>query len=78
MAPTLVFLPAWRIPWTEDVLVGYSSWGHKGWDMTEQLTLSISVFRGEANVMRIVHSVCVSSHGPADPQRKVTFGDHLG
>ena len=46
--------------------------------MTEQLTLSIIVFRGEANVMKIVRSVCVSSHGPVDPQRKATFGDHLG
>ena len=30
---------AWRIPWTED-LVGYSPWGHKKSDMTEQLTHS--------------------------------------
>ena len=27
----------WRIPWTED-LVGYSPWGCKESDMTEQLT----------------------------------------
>ena len=27
---------AWRIPWTERSLVGYSPWGHKGSDMTEQ------------------------------------------
>ena len=32
---------AWRIPWTED-LVGYSPWGHKELDTTEQLTLSLS------------------------------------
>ena len=30
---------AWRIPWTEGP-VGYSPWGHKQWDMTEQLTVS--------------------------------------
>ena len=29
---------AWRIPWTEEP--GYSPWGHKESDMTEQLTLS--------------------------------------
>ena len=29
---------AWRIPWTEK-LVGYSQWGHKESDMTEQLTV---------------------------------------
>ena len=36
---------AWRIPWTEvwaTVHVGYSPWGHKESDMTEQLTLSFS------------------------------------
>ena len=27
---------AWRIPWTEEP-VSYSPWGHKEWDMTEQL-----------------------------------------
>ena len=31
---------AWRIPWTE----GYSSWGHKELDMTEQLMLSLHAF----------------------------------
>ena len=30
---------AWRIPWTEK-LVGYSPWGRKESDTTEQLTLS--------------------------------------
>ena len=30
---------AWRIPWTEK-LVGYSPWGSKASDTTEQLTLS--------------------------------------
>ena len=27
---------AWKIPWTEEP-AGYSPWGHKEWDMTEQL-----------------------------------------
>ena len=31
---------AWRIPWTKE-LVGYSPWGHKELDTTEQLTLSL-------------------------------------
>ena len=31
---------AWRIPWTEKSLSGYSPWSCKGLDMTEQLTLS--------------------------------------
>ena len=26
---------AWRIPWTERSLAGYSPWGHKELDMTE-------------------------------------------
>ena len=30
----------WRIPWTEE-LVGYSGWGHKELDTTEQLKLSL-------------------------------------
>ena len=30
---------AWRIPWTED-LKGYSPWGHKESDTTEQVTLT--------------------------------------
>ena len=29
---------AWRIPWTEESLVGYSWWGHKESDMTEHGT----------------------------------------
>ena len=29
---------AWRIPWTEG-LVGYSPWGHKKSDTTEQLSM---------------------------------------
>ena len=36
---TLFSALAWRIPWS---LVAYSSWGPKGLDMTEQLTLSLS------------------------------------
>ena len=28
---------AWKIPWTEE-LAGYSSWGRRELDMTEQLT----------------------------------------
>ena len=34
---------AWRIPWMRR-LVGYSPWGQKESDMTEQLTLSLSEF----------------------------------
>ena len=30
----------WRIPWTEDP-AGYSPWGNKESDMTEQLSLSL-------------------------------------
>ena len=29
---------AWRIPWTEESLVGYSPWGCKKSDVTERLT----------------------------------------
>ena len=33
---------AWRIPWTEE-FESYSPWGHKESDMTERLTLSLSL-----------------------------------
>ena len=33
---------AWRMPWTEESLVGYSPWSCKESDMTERLTLSLS------------------------------------
>ena len=75
---TLVFLPAWRIPRTNEPgelqFMGSQRVGHK-WAAN---TIYHHVFRGEANVMRTVHSVCVSSHGLADPQRKATLGGHLG
>ena len=29
---------AWRIPWTERILAGYSPWGYKESDMTERLS----------------------------------------
>ena len=32
---------AWKIPWTESV-VGYSPWGHKELDITEELHLFVS------------------------------------
>ena len=35
---------AWSIPWTEEP-GGCSPWGCKEWDMTEQLTLSLSKYR---------------------------------
>ena len=31
---------AWEIPWTEE-MGGYSPWGHKESDTTEQLTFSL-------------------------------------
>ena len=34
---------AWKIPWTE-ILAGYSPWGRKELDMTEQLTLTPPLF----------------------------------
>jgi len=33
---------AWRIPWTEE-LVGYSLWGRKEANATEQVTLPLSL-----------------------------------
>ena len=33
---------AWRMPWTEESLAGYSPWSCKESDMTERLTLSLS------------------------------------
>ena len=33
---------AWRIPWTEESLVGYSPWGRKESDTTELLSLTHS------------------------------------
>ena len=34
---------AWRIPWTENSLVGYSPWGHKKLDTMQQLSLSLLI-----------------------------------
>ena len=34
---------AWRIPWTEESLVGFSSWDRKELDTTEQLSLTHSL-----------------------------------
>ena len=31
---------AWRIPWTEESLVGYNPWGRKEVDMTERLSVT--------------------------------------
>ena len=28
---------AWRIPWTEEPVMGYSPWGHKELGMTEEI-----------------------------------------
>ena len=39
---TLTSIFAWRIPWTERSLAGYSPWGHKESDSTEQRTLFTS------------------------------------
>ena len=33
---------AWKTPWTERSLAGYSPWGHKELDTTEQLSLHFS------------------------------------
>ena len=38
---------AWRIPWTEESLVGYSPRGHKEADTTEQLSLIHSLERAK-------------------------------
>ena len=42
---------AWRIPWS---LVGYSPWGHKQSDMSEQLTLSFLKGVGRTRINAIV------------------------
>ena len=48
--PTLVFLPG-EIH-AQRSLVGYSPWGHKTWDMTQQLSLSLH-FRGNGNIEKL-------------------------
>ena len=45
--PTPVFLPGES--YGERSLVGYSPWGHKELDTTEQLTLSLSLFKDWSN-----------------------------
>ena len=35
---------AWRIPWTEELVVVYSLWGCKESDTTERLTLTFHFF----------------------------------
>ena len=36
---------AWKIPWTERSLVGYSPWGHKESDMTEQMSMQTETYK---------------------------------
>ena len=43
-------LLAWRIPWTEE-LVGYSPYGRKESDMTEQLSLSLCRYADDNAIM---------------------------
>jgi len=55
---------AWRIPWTEESLVGFSPWDWKELDMTEQLSLTHSLPWSES------HSVMSDSlcpHGLYSP-----------
>ena len=43
-----IYILAWRILWTEK-LADYSPWGHKQWDMTEQVTLHVKgTLKGES------------------------------
>jgi len=41
---------AWRIPWTQE-LVGYSPWGHKESDTTEQLTCTSRIIKKEVTLI---------------------------
>ena len=49
---------AWRIPWTES-LVGYSPWGHKELDMTEQLNSITAISKKYA-----LNSYWINLHSP--------------
>ena len=51
---------AWKIPWTEELL-GYSSWGHKESDTTEQL--STHAAHGSAEAVWLVSERFFSSKG---------------
>ena len=52
---------AWRIPWQRS-LVGYSPWGRKESDMTEQLTLSLLPLTGHDSWRSLVSGSQFSLH----------------
>ena len=62
---------AWRIPWIES-LAGYSLWGHKESDMTEQQTLDCNPLGSSAHGIsqgRILEWVVISfSRGSSRPR----------
>ena len=81
---------AWRIPWTES-LAGYSSWGHKESDTTEQLNnnnwceilsrLLLSYYKRFRSLeFRAVHlgaiSPLITQHLPGSLQHMANQGKH--
>ena len=48
-------IPAWRIPWTEE-LEEYSPWGRKDSGMTEALTLFTFIYMYRPGVLRFMGS----------------------
>ena len=58
---------AWKIPWTED-LAGYSPWGHKAWDTTERVALSLilSQFSWQHHLTRVTLGPTTTSSGLAE------------
>ena len=47
---------ACKNPMDREAIVGYSLWGGKELDTTEQLTLSLSLLNKEENMILILHS----------------------
>ena len=62
---TLSSIFAWRIPWTEGSLVGYSPWGSKESETTEQLRFYkvVELVVGECDGTPLQYSCLEKSHG---------------
>ena len=52
---------AWRIPWTEESLVGYSLWGRKELDTTEWLSLTHTMTNDVVHHLTCLLAICLSS-----------------
>ena len=65
---------AWKIPWMEESLAGYSPWAHKESDMTEQECNNTEV--AEASPQSILEHFIIPEE-PSTAPSPLTLGDVL-